>query len=257
MPRKKSRKKIILQWLAILLVGGFGGFSIEHSLLPALAQTTFCQRWDFFKNLGQGTTIINRTEEIKITENLAWQNIIERALHSLVGVTVLKSETAVLQANGLILTSDGLILVPSNLIEKDRIYSINYNGENNPAKVFFQKPKSSLTLLKIEKNNLPVIASANPEDLRLGELVVLIGITQDEKNNWLGFVNQGIIRKLLPEGVVTTIVENDPFANGSILVNLKGEIIGLNVFDENKNLITVDASKMESLLQESLTQNKE
>lgn len=252
MPRKKSRKKIILQWLAILLVGGFGGFLIEHSLLPALAQTNFCQRWQFFKNIDRGTTIINRTEEIKITENLAWQNIIERAFHSLVGITILKNETVILRANGLILTSDGLILMPNDLIGDEQTYLINYSGENNPAKLFFQKPKSQLALVKVEKNNLPVMPMANPENLNLGEAVLLTGMSQDEKDNWLGFVNQGIISKLLPQGIVTTIVENDPLANGSLLLNLKGEIIGLNVFDENKNLISIDASKINSLLQESL-----
>lgn len=252
MPRKKSRKRVFLKWLAVLVVGGFGGFLIEHSLLPTLAKTNFCERWQFFKDLGHQTTIINRTEEIKITENLAWQKIIDQTLHSLVGVKIFKDKVLISQANGLILTSDGLIVVPTNLIETDRQYLINQDGQDLPATLFFQEPKSSLVLLKIERSNLAILPLAPLDKIQLGELVLLAGLSVDQKDNWLSFVNQGLISKISAEGIRTNIQENDPLANGSVLLNIQGEIVGVNIIDANKNLVTIDSLKIKNLLEESL-----
>ena len=248
MPRKRSAKKIIAMWLGILVIGGLGGFLAEHLLLPALAQTSFFQRWQFFKNLGQGTTIINRSEEIKITEDAAWQSITEYSLRSVVGVKAMNAKKIVDQTNSSILTSDGLIIVPQSFIHKNQTYLVNLENQDIPADLFFQDPNSSLTLLKIDKNNLTVLPLASPEKTSLGEPVMLVGLSADKDGNWSSIVNQGIISQITSEGFLTNIKEDDHSTKGSLLVNIRQELVGINIFDSQGRLLTIDTAKIKSLL---------
>jgi len=252
MPKKKSTAKIIAKWFLILVVGAAGGFLLNYALLPVLAKTNFCQRWPFFRNLSQGTTIINQTQQTTITENLAWQKITDQTIRSLAGIETTLNKKTVGQATGFALTNDGLVVAPTDLIAKDRQYTVNYSGEDLPATVFFSDPKISLSLLKIDKNNLSVLALADDTQIKLSEPVLLAGLNRDLQQNWLPFVNQGIISGLPGKNILTTITEKNPLAHGSLLINLSGEIIGVNLIDAKQGLITLPASQIKALLEQAL-----
>ena len=252
MPKKKSVANIITKWFLILIVGAAGGFLLNYALLPVLAKTDFCQHWPFFRNLSHGTTIINQTQQTTITENLAWQKITEQAIRSLAGIETTLNKKTISVATGFALTNDGLVVVPTDLIAKDRQYSINYNGENFPAIVFSTNPQISLSLLKIDRNNLFVLALADDAQIKLSEPVLLAGLNRDAQQNWLPFVNQGIVSGLPGKNILTTITEKNPMANGSLLINLSGEIIGVNLIDAKQGMITLPASQIKALLEQAL-----
>ena len=137
MPRKKSAAKTLAKWFLILLVGAAGGFLLNYLILPNLAQTQYFQRWQFFRNLNQRTTIINQTQQTTITENMAWQKITDQITCNLIAIEALGTKNVVLnQASGLTITNDGLVLAPSKIIAKDKHYNVNYNGENIQQKYF-------------------------------------------------------------------------------------------------------------------------
>lgn len=236
----------------IFILGGMAGFSVEHLLLPVLAQSNFCQRWQFFKNFNRQTTVINRTEEIKISEDIAWQKVADGAWRSLVGIKALSNKKVMSQATGLILTSDGLITMPSNLATQDRSYILNYEGQDIAADLFWHQATSTFALLKIDKVNLAVLPLASLDKLSLGSPLVLSGVSLDEQGNWTNFINQGIVSKFSGDGLSTNIHLDGSITNGSVLLNLTGEVVGLNSQDISGKPVIFDSQKIRSLLEESL-----
>jgi len=91
--------------------------------------------------------------------------------------------------------------------------------------------ENNLALLE-QRANLPVVSFINLDDLSLGERAILIGagLNKDKLNY---FVNLGIIRSINEEEVKINIIQESGLANGSPLINVKGEAIGLNLIDEN------------------------
>jgi S1-C subfamily serine protease len=103
-------------------------------------------------------------------------------------------------------------------------------------------PNTDLALLKIEANRLPYINMGNSDDLRIGEWVLAVGnpfaqgtpydltstvtagiVSAKARNiNILGSRNYGI------ESFIQTDAAVNPGNSGGALVNLKGELVGIN-----------------------------
>ena len=144
--------------------------------------------------------------------------------------------------SGFIVTSDGLILTNKHVVyEVDAEYTVLMNDEREfPAKVLSRDPINDVAMLKIEAENLPVATLGNSDHIDLGQTAIAIG-------NALGLfsntVSKGIIsglgRKIsaaLGTGgmienlrhVIQTDVAINQGNSGGPLVNLDGEVIGIN-----------------------------
>jgi len=77
---------------------------------------------------------------------------------------------------------------------------------------------------------LPVVSLVDLENLELGERVILIGaeLIGSDLNE---FVNLGIIRNINDGTLEINLSEENILANGSPLINIRGEVIGLNLVD--------------------------
>ena len=103
--------------------------------------------------------------------------------------------------------------------------------------------ENNLALLKIEETNLPVVSLVDLDGMKLGERVILSGV-ELIKTELNYFVNLGIIRSINQQLLKINLTEENVLSNGSPLINVKGEVIGLNLVD-NKGLIkTITASKL-------------
>ena len=80
----------------------------------------------------------------------------------------------------------------------------------------------------------------------------MAGLEQDDQKNWLPFVNQGIIRSFNRDNILTSIQEAGHQANGSVLINLSNEIVGINLVTDKKELVTLPATKITTLLEQAL-----
>jgi len=226
-------KKNISKLFIILIIGGIGGVLANQFFLPYLATVSPFSKIEFIHRTGNGTTIINPTERITITENIAVEEAIEKIIPCLVSVQAYKNKELLSQGTGLIITSDGLVITAANLAPAGAdSYLIFRNNHSLVAKISKVDLENNLALLEIEETNLPVVSFIDFNDLNLGECAILIG-AELNKSELSYFVNLGIIRSINEEEIKINIVQESGLANGSPLINVQGEVIGLNLVDVN------------------------
>ncbi|WP_028574997.1 DegQ family serine endoprotease [Desulfonatronovibrio hydrogenovorans] len=138
--------------------------------------------------------------------------------------------------SGFIISQDGYIVTNNHVIAgADQIkvtFQIEGSDRNFDAQVIGSDPETDLALLKIETDiDLPVLKFGDSEKLRVGEWVVAIG-------NPFGLshtVTAGIISakgRIIGAGPYDNFIQTDasinPGNSGGPLLNLKGEVIGIN-----------------------------
>lgn len=144
--------------------------------------------------------------------------------------------------SGFIAHPSGLVLTNKHVvIDADAEYTVVLrDGTELPAKVVSRDPINDIAMLKIEGENLPAATLANSTDIELGQTVIAIG-------NALGMfsnsVSKGIISGLARSisaslgagghtenlrGVIQTDVAINQGNSGGPLVNLDGEVVGIN-----------------------------
>ncbi|MCL1090726.1 Do family serine endopeptidase DegQ [Shewanella profunda] len=136
--------------------------------------------------------------------------------------------------SGVIIDADkGYIVTNNHVIDgADDIQVGLHDGREVKAKLIGTDSESDIALLQIEAKNLVAIKSSNSDDLRVGDFAVAIG-------NPFGLgqtVTSGIVSALGRSGLGIEMLENfiqtDAAINsgnsGGALVNLNGELIGIN-----------------------------
>src|SRR3989338_2589128 len=238
-------KQKIFKLILILIIGGLGGVLADQFLLPFLADAPLFSQIEFIERAKDGTTIINKTERITITENTAAEEAIRRINPSITAVqTLSKNKQIIREGTGFIVFSDGLIITAADLVpEKAGQYLVFQENSSSTAQVIKRDGKNNLALLKIEKTNLPVVPLADLNELALGERIILMGVQtphllekdagQVPKDNFYRFINLGTIRGIKEETISLNLSEEDPLANGGPLINTKGEVVGLNLVNQN------------------------
>lgn len=136
--------------------------------------------------------------------------------------------------SGVIVRADGSILTNAHVIDSaEKITVMTIDNKSFEAKVVGMDKLSDLAVLKIEAQNLPFLSLGNSDNVRVGDIVLAIG-------NPLGIgqsVTSGIIsakgrRTGLSDGSYEDFLQTDAAINrgnsGGALVNLNGELIGIN-----------------------------
>jgi Do/DeqQ family serine protease len=138
--------------------------------------------------------------------------------------------------SGVIVDKTGVIVTNSHVVSgADDIRIALSGGREYPVKLLLDDPKSDLAVLKIDSANgreFPALSFASSDDLEVGDLVLAVG-------NPFGVgqtVTSGIVSALARTGVETSnfdyFIQTDaainPGNSGGALVNLKGELVGIN-----------------------------
>jgi len=141
---------------------------------------------------------------------------------------------------GFIVSSDGLILTNKHVVldEKASYAVLTNDGKKYDAKVLARSPIEDLAILKIEANNLPVAPLGNSDKLELGQTAIAIGNALGEFRNTVSVgVISGLARTVTAGGLgyketIHNVIQTDaainPGNSGGPLVNLAGEVIGIN-----------------------------
>ncbi|MBI5152821.1 trypsin-like peptidase domain-containing protein [Candidatus Peregrinibacteria bacterium] len=150
---------------------------------------------------------------------------------------------------GFIVTADGLVVTNKHVVsDEDAEYTIIMNdGVEYGAKVISQDPMNDLAVIKITQKNgdsakiktFPALEFGDSDSVQIGQSILAIGYALGEYQNT---VTKGIIsakgREITaggPEGVATLsgLIQTDASINsgnsGGPLINLKGQVIGVNV----------------------------
>lgn len=145
--------------------------------------------------------------------------------------------TATSTGSGVIVSKDGFIVTNNHVIDgADKITVVlNKNKTEYTAKVIGKDANADLALLKIEGSNLPAIAFGNSDLMNVGDWVIAVG----NPFNLTSTVTAGIVsakgrninvgNKQFPiESFIQTDAAINPGNSGGALVNLNGELIGIN-----------------------------
>jgi serine protease Do len=137
--------------------------------------------------------------------------------------------------SGVIVSDDGIILTNNHVVEKaSSIEVVLHDGREFDAKVVGVDPKSDLAVIKLEGkvDNLVPITFGQSSDLRLGDVVLAIGnpfgVGQTVTMGIVsakGRANVGIVDY---EDFIQTDAAINPGNSGGALVNMKGELVGVN-----------------------------
>jgi serine protease Do len=135
--------------------------------------------------------------------------------------------------SGVIVDEKGYVLTNNHVVEKADIINIKLqDGNEYKATLVGRDPKTDLALLKINsKNTFPVAVLGDSEDIKVGDWVLAIGNPYGYSES----VTHGIISALGRhvgvteyEDFIQTDAAINPGNSGGPLVNLKGEVIGIN-----------------------------
>lgn len=145
--------------------------------------------------------------------------------------------------SGFIVSEDGLVLTNKHVvIDKEAEYTVLTNDEKRySAKVLALDPVQDLAIVKIQgEKKFPAILLGNSSGIQTGQGAIAIGNSLGEFRNT---VSVGVISGLgrtvsasgtggfseLLEDVIQTDAAINPGNSGGPLINLKGEVIGVNV----------------------------
>ncbi|MCX7913930.1 MAG: DegQ family serine endoprotease [Thermodesulfovibrionales bacterium] len=135
--------------------------------------------------------------------------------------------------SGVIITHDGYIVTNNHVIERaEDIKVIFIDKKVYKAKIVGTDPKTDIAVIKIDANNLPVLQWGDSDSLQVGEFVLAIGNPFGLSNT----VTMGIVSAIGRTDVGIADYENfiqtdaaiNPGNSGGPLVNMKGEVIGIN-----------------------------
>lgn len=134
--------------------------------------------------------------------------------------------------SGFIISSDGYLLTNNHVIQDaDEIVVRLSDRRELTAEVIGTDERSDVALLKIEADGLPVAVIGDSNKLKVGEWVVAIGSPFDFDHTVTAGIVSALSRSLPSENYVPFIqtdVAINPGNSGGPLLNLKGEVVGVN-----------------------------
>ncbi len=135
--------------------------------------------------------------------------------------------------SGLVVSEDGYILTNHHVIkDADSVTVLFNNGKEYKAKVIGTDHRTDLAVLKIEKKGLPFLKFADSSQLEKGEWVIAIGNPFGLESSLTVGVVSATGRQDLGISTLEDYIQTDaainPGNSGGPLLNLNGDVIGIN-----------------------------
>ncbi len=160
-------------------------------------------------------------------EENTFTKIYERITPAIVAIDAQVDE-GVSSGTGCVIDSKGAILTSSHVINKAKNIEVTIsNGQTYKGEVLaVLKDKNDLAIIKINpKKPLPVISFGNSENIKVGQRVLAIG----NPFGFRGTLTTGIISRIdYQRKKIQTDAAINPGCSGGPLLNLEGEVIGIN-----------------------------
>ncbi len=239
-------KKIIFIFIIALILGYFAGSSTIFS--PKETKAPYTYNFQAPTNLkGEGTAFSEIVKVLSPTVvNISTTKTVKRDIQpfsqffeSPLGdffepFTMPKKWKAQSLGSGVIVSSDGYIITNFHVVEKaDEIKVTLYDKEDYSGKIIGSDPKTDIAVIKISaKEDLPAIKWGDSDSLQVGEFVLAFGNSFGLSHtvtlgivSALGRANVGIADY---EDFIQTDAAINPGNSGGPLVNVKGEMVGIN-----------------------------
>lgn len=259
--KKPLRLRLMVLILGVILLSSF--FGAIFGFMAGGISNVFGPGFLLGKarNLGVSERIIN-TQSI-IVEDSAVIEVVQQASPAVVSIAITKEvpnlrnfdffgflpedgstqRQQVGGGSGFFVSSDGMIVTNKHVVEEEASeYTVVTNeGKEYPAKVLARDPIHDIAIIKIEGTDFPVLPLGNSDSLQIGQTVIAIGNSLGEFSNT---VSRGIISGLGRTVIagsdfgtqierLTDIIQTDaainPGNSGGPLIDVRGEIVGMNV----------------------------
>lgn len=132
--------------------------------------------------------------------------------------------------SGFIISPDGFVLTNAHVVDgADDVYVTLTDKREYKAKIIGVDKRTDVAIVKVEGSNLPRLTIGDPNKLRVGEWVIAIGSPFGLDNT----VTAGIISaKARDTGDYLPLIQTDvavnPGNSGGPLINMRGEVVGIN-----------------------------
>lgn len=141
--------------------------------------------------------------------------------------------------SGVIVTQDGYIATNNHVVEDASEIEVLMNDNRSfKAEVIGTDPDTDLALIKIDADNLPFVSFGDSENIQIGEWVLAIGNPFEFRSTvTAGIVsakarNINILSNNRSSTQIEAFIQTDAAVNpgnsGGALVNLRGELVGIN-----------------------------
>lgn len=232
---------VFMLLIASFLMGGAGALG---------ALTLLADNQALFKRLGLGPIALTTTETKKfvLEESSAVTDAADTVSPSVVSITTTKNLTdffgrSIQQegaGTGFIVTNDGYIVTNKHVASSaGDTYTIFLNdGRNFDGKVIATDPVNDLAVIKINATGLRAVDLGDSDQLKVGQAVIAIGNALGEFQNTVTVgvlsakerqinASGGGLQESL-ENLLQTDAAINPGNSGGPLVNLAGQVIGIN-----------------------------
>ncbi|TSC90878.1 MAG: Protease Do [Candidatus Berkelbacteria bacterium Licking1014_96] len=234
---------IIILSLVFGIIGGGGGVYLLLTKGGNLLKT-------FLKDQS-GSIPTTVTQKLKLEESSKVIDAVEKVSPSVVSIIATAevpgffntTSTERSAGTGFIVTSDGLVMTNKHVVANSSAkYMVYLNtGKSYAATIQATDPFNDLAIIKIEAKDLPVVDFGNPDDMKNGQIVIAIGNALGEFQNTVttGILSakertitatdaSGLSQEKL-EGLLQTDAAINSGNSGGPLLNLEGQVIGINV----------------------------
>lgn len=180
---------------------------------------------------------------IAITKNI---QTMERCRENFGGLEILrpcpgdKQNVEVGGGSGFIVSEDGLVVTNKHVVQDgDAEYTVVTNdGSQYEAEIVDMDPVQDIAILKIDGKDLQPLDLGDSESVKLGQTAIAIGNSLGEFKNTVSVgVVSGLARDITAAGLgfverIEGVIQTDAAINqgnsGGPLLNLKGQVIGMN-----------------------------
>lgn len=183
--KKSKAAKLVFFVVLVFVVSGISSVISDKFIFPWLATRDGFESRVFFKQAMDNVMVINKTEQVTVSENRDISGYIQKSASSVVEIVSKQkgdknSVFADLQsASGIIIASDGLVASYGDKFfsGKDAEYEVfSQDGKSYGAKIAATDPFSNIVLLKLDgAENLPVAQFIAPEDIKTGMKMAAVG----------------------------------------------------------------------------------
>jgi len=137
--------------------------------------------------------------------------------------------------SGIIISKDGYIITNNHVVEKGENIKVQFFDQQElDAEIIGSDPKTDVALIKVKAKNLIPIQMGDSDKIRVGEWVLAVGspfsgsLSQTVTQGIISATGRSSVGLVDYENFIQTDAAINPGNSGGPLVNLDGELIGMN-----------------------------
>lgn len=196
---------------------------------------------------------LNDNQPIKAVEDGLVESVVSQSNASVIGIGLVGNSSDAsnqIIGSGFIISKAGLIVTNRHVVEDESLkYYIAFKDDSTTVEInsenIFRDPVNDIAIIRVRKEEIPssikALALGDSNKLKLGQTVIAIG---NPLGKYSGTVTKGIISGLNREVAITKgffnsqreiysdVIQTDaainPGNSGGPMINLNGEVVGIN-----------------------------